>query len=316
MESLMDTTNSSSECLAESCNLAIASIPSGSDPPTRNKSPMQWKKAARRKKRKNFAHIPNRDEERWDFYRKENEVSEEVIKAWEVGRKLGLYSKCSDEEIRRQLEVMERRDRAKGNRNNRKGRKDRIGRALWGEKKWDWAYRESEGRSGGLVSIWNTKVFSKTSSWHINGMLVVNGRWVEDGTYLVIINVYAPCSFREKEQLWEAIKILVDQYEDRKICVVGDFNSIRVESERIGRTVEVDHRDINLFEEFISSSGLIDLPLRGRRFTWYKLDGTCKSRLDRILVNMEWLNWQPDLKLKGLGRTVSDHCPLILVHAI
>ncbi|KAL8503592.1 hypothetical protein ACS0TY_022359 [Phlomoides rotata] len=35
-----------------------------------------------------------------------------------------------------------------------------------------------------------------------------------------------------------------------------------------------------------------------------------------MLVNADWLSWRPDLKLKGLGRSVSNHCPLILVHSI
>ncbi|KAL8540257.1 hypothetical protein ACS0TY_001735 [Phlomoides rotata] len=33
------------------------------------------------------------------------------------------------------------------------------------------------------------------------------------------------------------------------------------------------------------------------------------------MVNEEWLNWRLDFKLKGLARTVSDHCPLILVNS-
>ncbi|KAL8543023.1 hypothetical protein ACS0TY_003775 [Phlomoides rotata] len=30
------------------------------------------------------------------------------------------------------------------------------------------------------------------------------------------------------------------------------------------------------------------------------------------MVNEDWLVWRPDLKLKILGRSISDHCPLIL----
>ncbi|KAL8503591.1 hypothetical protein ACS0TY_022358 [Phlomoides rotata] len=111
---------------------------------------------------------------------------------------------------------------------------DRIGGEIWGDKDYEWVYRKSEGRSGGLILIWNTKVFSKTSSWHLKGMLVANGRWVDEDADMVIINVYALCSVLEKEQLCEAIKIIVEQYEDRKICVVGDFNSIREENDRVG----------------------------------------------------------------------------------
>ncbi|KAL8510874.1 hypothetical protein ACS0TY_017623 [Phlomoides rotata] len=69
---------------------------------------------------------------------------------------------------------------------------------LWPGNEFDWAVREVEGQSGGLISIWNRKLFVKTSLWHNNGLIVVNGRWIEDNGELVIINVYAPCSSTEK----------------------------------------------------------------------------------------------------------------------
>ncbi|KAL8532061.1 hypothetical protein ACS0TY_008607 [Phlomoides rotata] len=71
-----------------------------------------------------------------------------------------------------------------------------------------------------------------------------------------------------------------------------------------------------MFTNFIASSKLMDLQLLGRKFTWYKPDGTCKSRLDRIMVNKEWMWKWPDLSLRSLGRTFSDHCPLVIKHVI
>jgi hypothetical protein len=46
------------------------------------------------------------------------------------------------------------------------------------------------------------------------------------------------------------------------------------------------------FNQFIDDNGLINLPLCGRRFTWYKGDGTSMSRLDRFLLSEDWcLQW-------------------------
>ncbi|KAL8547271.1 hypothetical protein ACS0TY_006841 [Phlomoides rotata] len=59
------------------------------------------------------------------------------------------------------------------------------------------------------------------------------------------------------------------------------------------------------FNSFINRSGLIDLPLHGRSFTWYKTNGRCKSRIDRV---MRWHN----IFQKGPRRTVSYHCPILL----
>lgn len=48
------------------------------------------------------------------------------------------------------------------------------------------------------------------------------------------------------------------------------------------------------FNDLIAMNNLIELPLRGRSFTWYRKDGSCMSKLDRIFVNEEWMNKWPN----------------------
>ena len=55
---------------------------------------------------------------------------------------------------------------------------------------------------------------------------------------------------------------------------------------------------------------VIDLPLIGRKYTWIR--GKSCSRLDIMLVKHEWMVAFLDLKLWALGRSMSDHCPLVL----
>ncbi|MCI85665.1 endonuclease/exonuclease/phosphatase family protein, partial [Trifolium medium] len=52
-------------------------------------------------------------------------------------------------------------------------------------------------------------------------------------------------------------------------CILGDFNSITNRGERIGEVVGVERvEDTRMFNVFMDNSGLIDLPLMGRKFTW------------------------------------------------
>lgn len=44
---------------------------------------------------------------------------------------------------------------------------------------------------------------------------------------------------------------------------------------------------------------------------WHR--GNSKSRIDRILINPEWLHVFPNLKSSLLNRSLSDHCPLIAI---
>lgn len=97
-----------------------------------------------------------------------------------------------------------------------------------------------------------------------------------------------------------------------KWCVLGDFNSIKSTEERKGVVCHHRSGEIELFCNFIEMCGLIDLPLIGRKFTWYKPDGRAMSRLDRFLISEEWLNYWGNLSQWGLQRSVSDHCAVIL----
>ncbi|KAL8498535.1 hypothetical protein ACS0TY_021749 [Phlomoides rotata] len=106
--------------------------------------------------------------------------------------------------------------------------------------------------------------------------------------------------------------MVIDQNRDKLICLAGDFNAVRNEVERVGRSGFTNKREMEDFDKFIRDSNLIDLPLSGRSYTWYRPDGSCKSRLDHFFLNKEWIACYPTARLKGLPRSISDHCPLIL----
>ncbi|KAL8469441.1 hypothetical protein ACS0TY_032331 [Phlomoides rotata] len=74
----------------------------------------------------------------------------------------------------------------------------------------------------------------------------------------------------------------------------------------------VESRDIDRFEEFITQSSLFELSLVGRSYTWYQPDSSCKSKIDRMFVNNEWLRKWLNQILKGLSRSFSDHVSLVL----
>lgn len=91
----------------------------------------------------------------------------------------------------------------------------------------------------------------------------------------------------------------------------GDFNEIRSLGERKGCT----RRDKGMleFNNFIEELELFDVPMHGRQFTWSNSeDGGRWNRIDRVLLSSEWIE-KFKLKLWGLPRGVSDHCPLLLM---
>jgi hypothetical protein len=148
------------------------------------------------------------------------------------------------------------------------------------------------GASGGLVTMWDSsevEVWSTTSFDHV---LMIEGRFHKSNERFVVFNVYAPCDVTCQQNLWVNISNRLVNFSEQNVCVCGDFNAVRNVSKR--RSVGNFHRITGMegFNQFIDGNLLIDLPLRGRGYTWYKGDGKSMSRIDRFLLSDRWcMTW-------------------------
>lgn len=69
------------------------------------------------------------------------------------------------------------------------------------------------------------------------------------------------------------------------------------------------------FNNCIHDCGLVDLLYEGQHLLWCngRLGGRwIWARLDRVLVNMNFLNLFGDVRAVYLPRTYSDHCPMLV----
>ncbi|GJX34952.1 RNA-directed DNA polymerase, eukaryota [Tanacetum coccineum] len=108
------------------------------------------------------------------------------------------------------------------------------------------------------------------------------GTWFPTATKLLIVSVYAPQEVSERRLLWEYIGSLIEQWEGE--CVIlGDFNEVRTEQERYGTVFNA--LGANIFNHFIASANLVDLPLEGYSFTWAHKSAAKMSKLDRFLIS-------------------------------
>ncbi|XP_055803460.1 uncharacterized protein LOC129872518 [Solanum dulcamara] len=94
--------------------------------------------------------------------------------------------------------------------------------------------------------------------------------------------------------------------------VMGDFNSIlRPEDRLVGSQVQGEEtRD---FRNFLNECNLSELPTFGRQFIW--TNGYMYSRIDRALVNVEWIVQMPSMQVivMAIDALFSDHSPLSIV---
>jgi hypothetical protein len=98
---------------------------------------------------------------------------------------------------------------------------------LWGHKDVRWVAKESNGLSGGILSIWNKDLFSFKYSF--SGVCV---EW--KAGLLYIVNIYSSCSMSGKRQLWSDLIAFKQNNDLGEWCLGGDFNSILNAGERRG----------------------------------------------------------------------------------
>lgn len=96
-----------------------------------------------------------------------------------------------------------------------------------------WIIQNSLGLSKGLVCFWNKSLFkcvsfAQAQHW-IWGQFICN----DSQEIFHLINIYSPLGLREKKELWSELALFCRISSGEPICLVGDFNCIRSESERI-----------------------------------------------------------------------------------
>lgn len=141
-----------------------------------------------------------------------------------------------------------------------------LARSIWGSYDFIFAFSPSIGSSGGTALLWDSSVFTKEIIFigaHYSGVL---GCWEGVSSLVVIITVYGPQSVRDKAELGSEL-VNITSVHSADWMIFSDFNAIRSHYERSG-SIFVDN-DALLFNEFIANSGLLDLQLGGRRYTWF-----------------------------------------------
>ncbi|XP_077249317.1 uncharacterized protein LOC143888801 [Tasmannia lanceolata] len=181
---------------------------------------------------------------------------------------------------------------------------------LWGRLIRDWVAKEAVGAAGGIIMIWKCDQIT-VEEVNIKGfsvsLLLNSSNWTEKWKLTV---VYGPARARERIALWTELRDIREQRQGPWM-VGGNFNTIRLPEEK-NRMALITTSMRNL-SNFINDSALIDLLLEGARFTWTNnQENLIMSRLDRILISMEWEEAFPLIYQRALPKPTSDHNPILL----
>ena len=190
---------------------------------------------------------------------------------------------------------------------HRKPFKSRIKR-LWGND--DYEFCEvfaSDTNSGGLVVVWDKHSFNASNKHVGDRWVLIEGIIIKNNFQCCIGVIYGHNDGLRRVAMFDEIKQRASHI-NKPILVMGDFNVILHPRERTGSVTCV--RSMREFSEWINDLQLLDIPLQGMRFTWRRNES--KSKLDRVLCDHNWLTNFPNMLLKGLCRSFSDHNPLLL----
>ncbi|KAL5556427.1 hypothetical protein UlMin_038663 [Ulmus minor] len=132
------------------------------------------------------------------------------------------------------------------------------------------------------------------------------------GMRLMVSAMYGPIGSAEKRIFWNDLHKAVAQFYSGWL-VLGDFNGVLYHSDRHGGREETSSlvHMINALDNL----GLVELPSQGLKYSWSNgrnENNVIRAKLDRCVANADWWGLFPNVDVKILPQTSSDHSPVVL----
>lgn len=155
--------------------------------------------------------------------------------------------------------------------------------------------------------MWKTDFFKIISHKLDNNWIALYGTIPSMNFRGVVVNIYNPCCRTTRRQVWTTLSSFW-ACSQVPFLIIGDFNEVLGPNDR--GNCSFSPGGVVDFQNFIQQTHLLEVPASDGWFTWFS--GYAKSKLDRLLVNPEWLSKFPKLQVSILKRNLSDHCPLLV----
>ncbi|KAF6163927.1 hypothetical protein GIB67_024782 [Kingdonia uniflora] len=120
-------------------------------------------------------------------------------------------------------------------------------------------------------------------------------------------------SYIKRRILWDQICKLSTNM-NLPWTLLGDFNAIQSAREKVGGIPVIPHTIVE-FMNCLQTAGLVDCKFKGNFLTWSNKSTRGKRvavKLDRVLINSQWMNIFNYSQANFLNPNVSDHSPCIL----
>ncbi|XP_020704255.2 uncharacterized protein LOC110115380 [Dendrobium catenatum] len=162
---------------------------------------------------------------------------------------------------------------------------------------------------------WNTNTVSFkplfTSSQLVHGMVSTNSN-----EHFYIFVVYASNNLEERRNLWNDI-LEISSSISLPWLILGYFNCCRFSHDKAGRSLLHDNKLLD-FQNLIYHIEAHELSSVGHFLTWFnhRTDNPIHIKLDRMLVNDDWLGSYPNSFFVVDDPYISDHSPIVLQQGV
>jgi exonuclease III len=174
----------------------------------------------------------------------------------------------------------------------------------------NFAFSPSNGASGGILVAWKTSIFSgMLLEVHSFGMIILFRSAHTNQSWKLVV-VYGPCQGEDRDNFvhWLYNLIIPD---DELWIFMGDFNFIWSQQNRSAPGGNLN--DMFLFNDLIDHLGILELPLKGRSFTWSNMQhDPLMVQLDWFFTSSSWISSYPNTVVTALARPTSDHVPCLV----
>ncbi|XP_058767474.1 uncharacterized protein LOC131641186 [Vicia villosa] len=159
---------------------------------------------------------------------------------------------------------------------------DFVAKSMWSNTDVGFSFTNTVGMSGGILTLWRTERVEVIHSFKGEGYIGIKVFW--KGNIYYVVSVYSSCLLFKKKELWENLVHVKSSFTDGNWIIGGDFKAIKNSSKRKGRMGREVDNGADHFWKFIDDMDLVDVPCKGKRFSWYSGNGMAMSRIDRFLV--------------------------------
>ena len=156
--------------------------------------------------------------------------------------------------------------------------------------------------------MWDPTILDVTLLFSYDQVIHVQVLDLQNQTSLRVSFLYGHNDYIPRRELWASLKLFSTTTSSSPWMVLGDFNVVIHGREKVGGDTScpsyIEELNLCCFE-----AGLEDLKSSGNFFTWSKGSGqSFKARkLDRALVNYEWMSKFTEAEAYFLEPGASDH---------